>query len=141
FEKAVELDPTWPEAHDVLAWVLTICPEVKLRNPRRGLEVARKAVKLAPQSCASWQMVGWASYRTGDWKASIEALEKSCALQDDRKGGDASQWFFWAMAHGRLGERDRARQWYDRAVAWMDKHAPNDGNLRNFRAEAAELGL
>jgi tetratricopeptide (TPR) repeat protein/serine/threonine protein kinase len=140
FEKAIELDPKWAYAHEILAWVLTICPDVKLRNPRRGLEVARKAVELATQSGLAWQMVGWASYRTGDWKASIEALEKSCALQSD-SGGDAFQWFFLAMAHWQLGEKDRARQWYDRAVAWMDRHAPNDGNLRSFRAEAAELGL
>ena len=73
------------------------------------------------------------------WKASIEALDKSCNLDDDPKGGNAFQWFFLAMAHWRLGEKDRARQWYDRAVAWMDRHAPNDGNLRSFRAEAAEL--
>jgi Tfp pilus assembly protein PilF len=84
-------------------------------------------------------MLGWARYRTGDWKASIEALEKSCALQHDPRGGDAFQWFFLAMAHGKLGEKDTARVWYDRAVEWTDKHARNSENLRTCRAEAAEL--
>jgi hypothetical protein len=50
------------------------------------------------------------------------------------------------MAHWRLGEKEKARRWYDRAVRWMEKHKdPSQGNnewpeeLRRFRAEAAEL--
>ena len=27
-----------------------------------------------------------------------------------------------AMAHARLGDKDRARQWYGRAVAWTEKN-------------------
>ena len=55
-----------------------------------------------------------AHYRAGDWKASLTALEKSMEL---RKGGDSFDWFFLAMAHWQLGEKDEAREWYDRAVA------------------------
>jgi hypothetical protein len=44
--------------------------------------------------------------------------EKSIDL---RKGGDRLAWFFLAMAHRQLGEKDQARLWYDRAVQWMDK--------------------
>lgn len=84
-------------------------------------------------------MLGWAHYRTRDWKASIEALEKSCALQDNPKGGDAFQWFFLAMAHRQLGEKYKARQWYDRAVQWVDKNQPTNEELRRLRVEATEL--
>jgi tetratricopeptide (TPR) repeat protein len=140
FRKSVELDPNHAGAHYIsLLWLLTNCREAKLRDPQEGLDVARKAVQLAPQSADAWQMLGWAHYRMGDWKACIGALEKSCALQDNPKGGDAAQWFFLAMAHWRLGEKDKAREWYDRAAAWMDKHDPNSRDLRRFRAEAAEL--
>ncbi len=138
FEKAVELDANWAVAHNALAWLLTNCREVKLRDPQRGLVVARKAVDLAPYSAFAWQMLGWAHYRAGDWKASIETLEKSCAL-DNPKGGDAFQWFFLAMAHWRLGDKDKAREFYDRAVQWTDKNQPNNEDLRRFRAEAAGL--
>jgi hypothetical protein len=58
---------------------------------------------------------------------------------DNPKGGDAAQWFFLAMAYWKLGEKDKARAWYDRAAAWMDKHHPNSGDLRRFRAEAAQV--
>jgi eukaryotic-like serine/threonine-protein kinase len=139
FRKSVELDPTSPGAHYIsLAWLLTNCREVKLRDPRGGLEVARKAVELAPRSASAWAMLGWAHYRTGDWKACIETLETSCDL-DNPKGGDAGQWFFLAMAHWQLGEKDKAREWYARAAEWTDKHQPNNEDLRRFRAEAAEL--
>jgi hypothetical protein len=42
-------------------------------------------------------------------------------------------------AHWQLGEKDRAREWFGKAVAWMDRHKPTDEELRNFRAEAAAL--
>jgi hypothetical protein len=43
------------------------------------------------------------------------------------------------MACWQLGERDEARIWYERAVQWMEKHAPKNDELLRFRAEAAEL--
>ena len=55
------------------------------------------------------------------------------------QGGDATDWFFLAMAHERLGAKDKARQCYAKAIAWMDKNKPQDEELRRFRAEAAAL--
>jgi hypothetical protein len=44
------------------------------------------------------------------------------------------------MAHWQLGHKTEARQWYDRAVRWMEENHPyNDDELRRFRAEAEEL--
>jgi tetratricopeptide (TPR) repeat protein len=139
YQKVVILDPKDASAHTSLAWLLTTCRKVKLRDAPGGLEAARKAVGLAPQSDSAWHVLGWAHYRAGDWKASIAALEKSCALQDNPKGGDAYQWFCLAMAHWQLGEKDRARQLYDRAVKWMAKNQPRNEELGRFRAEAALL--
>jgi hypothetical protein len=56
-----------------------------------------------------------------------------------RKGGDSFDWFFLAMAHWQLGNQDQARQWYDQAVAWMEKNQPQNEELLRFRAEAEEL--
>ena len=55
------------------------------------------------------------------------------------KRGDATDWFFLAMAHWQLGDKDEARKWYDKAVEWMDKNQPKNEELLRFRAEAAEL--
>jgi serine/threonine protein kinase/tetratricopeptide (TPR) repeat protein len=136
FRKAAELDSDLVLAHRCLAWLLTTCREAKLRDTSGGLEAARKAVAAGSQSPLAWQVLGWAHYRAGDWKASIEALENSCALE---RGGDAFQWIFLAMAHWQLGQKDKAREWYDRSVEWMDKNQRTDELLRRFRAEAEEL--
>ena len=50
-----------------------------------------------------------------------------------------SDWFFLAMAHWKLGNKDEARAWYDRAVQWMDKNQPKNEELGRFQAEASEL--
>jgi tetratricopeptide (TPR) repeat protein len=137
--KAAELGPNFALAHSCLAWLLTTCPEENLRDTAGGLEAARKAVEVAPHSALAWQVLGWAHYRTEHWKASIEALEKSCALDISPKGGNAAQWFFLAMAHWQLGEKDKAREWYYRGVEWTAKHDPRWDLLQRFRAEAAAL--
>jgi tetratricopeptide (TPR) repeat protein len=66
----------------------------------------------------------------------IADLNKSVSLS---KGGQSFDFFFLAMAHWQLDNKDAARGWYDKAVEWMDKNQPNNEELRRFRAEAAEL--
>jgi hypothetical protein len=43
------------------------------------------------------------------------------------------------MAHWRLGHKDKARRYYDRAVQWMEASALNSQELRPLRAEAERL--
>jgi non-specific serine/threonine protein kinase/serine/threonine-protein kinase len=121
---------------DMLARLLATCPDAKVRNTSRAVELAKRAVELAPNDGNYWNTLGVANYRGGDGKAAIAALEKSMAL---RKGGDSLDWFFLAMAHWQLGDKEEARKCYRRAVEWMQKNKPNDEALRRFRAEAATL--
>jgi tetratricopeptide (TPR) repeat protein len=111
-------------------------PAAELRDPKRAVALAKRAVELSPKSRLIWNTLGVAQYRAGDYRAAVVALEKSCGLSE---GGDSFDWFFLAMAHWRLGEREQARTWYDQAVARMDKHRPQSEELIRFRAEAAEL--
>ena len=139
YSKAIELDPKNVAAINALAWLLATCPEPKVRDPRRAVEAAKKAVQLAPTKGEYWSTLGAAHYRAGAWKAAVEALMKSVQL---RKGGASFEFFFLALAHWQLGEKDKARTWYDRAVAWMDQNSPQNEELKRFRAEAtALLGL
>jgi tetratricopeptide (TPR) repeat protein/serine/threonine protein kinase len=135
-EKARDLTPDSAKANNELAWFLANSPEPSLRDPRRAVELAERAVKLAPRDGNCWNTLGAARYRAGDWPGAAAALAKAMEL---RRGGDAFDWFFLAMTHGQLGHADEARRWYDRAVAWTDKHHPDDAQLRRFRAEAAAL--
>src|SRR5262249_52976700 len=109
----------------------------KLRDPRQAVELATKAVEVTPRSYLAWMVLGWAQYRAGNWSASIEALEKSCQLEEGTGGkGNAWQWLVLAMAHWRLGHKEEARAWYDKAVGlatvWPEE-------LRRFRSEAEEV--
>jgi serine/threonine protein kinase/Flp pilus assembly protein TadD len=136
YRKAIELDPSDCGSRNYLAWILVTCEDLKIRNYAEGLKLAQRNIELVPKEGIYWNTLGAAHYRAGNGKETVAALEKSMQL---RGGGDSYDWFFLAMAHWRLGEKDKARQWYDRAVQWMDKKMSKDKELGRFRAEAAEL--
>jgi serine/threonine protein kinase/tetratricopeptide (TPR) repeat protein len=119
------------------AWLLISHPELNLRDLERAVKLAGKAVESDPKSGACWNTLGVARYRADDWKAAVEALERSMELHAGRQ--ESFDTFFLAMAHWRLGAQDEARTWYDRAVAWMDRNQPKNDELKRFRAEAAAL--
>ena len=78
-----------------------------------------------------------ALYRTGKWADAVTELEKATELSRGRQG--AHDWFFAAMAHHQLGNREEARKWYDKAVTWMEQNQSRDEELLRFRREAADL--
>jgi superkiller protein 3 len=136
YQKIIILDPKDASAHNRLAWLLATCPDPKLRDPKRVLELAKKALQLAPQDGESWKSLGAAHYGLRDWKATIAAFEKANTFFS---GGGSNEWFFLAMARWQLGEKDLARQAYDRAVQWMEKYHPKNRDLARLRSEVAEL--
>ena len=119
-----------------LAWFLATCPDLRDRDPSRAVQWANLTVKLAPLEANNWKTLGVANYRLGDWQGARAALEKSMELS---KGGDAFDWVFQAMTLWRLDQQKDAREWYEKAVAWMDKNAAKNEELIRFRAEAITL--
>jgi serine/threonine protein kinase/tetratricopeptide (TPR) repeat protein len=134
--RVVEDHPRDSGSHNQLAWFLVTCPYVALRDPVEGLKLARKAVEMGPCNGGIWNTLGAAHYLNENWKEAVAALERSMQL---RHGGDSYDWFFLAMAHWQRGEKEEARQWFDRAVAWMDRNMPKGKELGRLRAEAAAL--
>ena len=134
-----------PDHYDTLvtmnnvAWLLATAADPKFRDPPRAVELAAKAARGVPHAPNYWGTLGIARYRAGDWKAAITDLEKAISLHrpDDWKMAYPS--FFLAMAHWQVGEKDKARAWFDKAVQWMDQGAKGDAELKRFRTEAAEL--
>ena len=94
-------------------------------------------VEAAPRICGYWNTLGVVHYRRGHWREAAEALEKSTSLHP--QGGDSFDWFFLAMAHYRLGDKERAHAWYRKAITWMETNQQGLEELRHFRAEAAAL--
>jgi WD40 repeat protein/tetratricopeptide (TPR) repeat protein len=143
YEKAIELAPENGEFINGLAWLLATYPEAKFRNPKRAMELTKKALERTPKAGEMWNTLGVAHYRAGDWKAAIAALQKSMPL---RKGGDTFDHLFLSMAHWQLGNKTEARKWYDQAIAWAKKNRESLGSdrihaeeYRRFLAEAEEL--
>jgi serine/threonine protein kinase/tetratricopeptide (TPR) repeat protein len=137
-EKLVTEFPNTSGYHNVLAWRLVTCPDSKLRDPSRAVDLAKKAVQLAPDIGSIWNTLGVAQYRAGNWEDAVAALEKSMQLSN---GGDSSDWFFLAMAHWHLGEKEQARKRYEQGIQGMEKETDDElrRELRYFCAEATEL--
>jgi tetratricopeptide (TPR) repeat protein len=136
YRQAITVNPKNAAAHQNLAWILATTTDFPRRDPKQAVLLAQKAVELAPKEANNWTTLGAAHYRDGNLKEAALALEKALTLRPD---GNGSDWFFLAMTRWRLGEKDAARQCYEKAVAWMGKHQPSNDELRRFRAEAAEL--
>jgi tetratricopeptide (TPR) repeat protein len=136
FTQATDVNPKYAPAWNGAAWLLAECPNPKFRDPSRAVELAGKAVALAPNRGSFQYTLGVAHFRAGNWKEAVAALQKSMELG---KGGDSSDWFFLAMARWKLGQKEEARTWYEKAVAWMAEHRPEDDGLRRIRTEAAQV--
>jgi tetratricopeptide (TPR) repeat protein len=126
---------------NTLAWRLATAPE-PTRDPERAVSLARRAVELRPMAAIYLNTLGVAQYRARRYPEAIATLEKSLAAGKGQ--ADAFDLFFRAMARFELGQTDRARADFDRAVKWRRDH-PNLGQpgwsseLDAFQAEARAL--
>jgi serine/threonine protein kinase/Flp pilus assembly protein TadD len=136
YHEALRLAPDYAGANSNFASLLADCPDVELRDVPQAVQRAKKATQAEPRNGVFWNTLGMAQYRAGDWKAAVVTLEKSMQF---RSGGDSFDWFFLAMAHWQLGDKEKAVQYFRKAGQWMDKNKPSDAELRRTRAEAAAL--
>jgi WD40 repeat protein len=131
-----EPDPGLPFNNE--AWSLVAS------DAERAIELAQKAVQLAPNKGFYWNTLGVAHYRARHWKPALLALNKSMDLMNGEL--ESFNTFFLAMTYWRLGDEEKARELYDQAVRWIEKNQSvlekqpsNQKELRRFRAEAADL--
>ncbi len=129
FRTASRLQPNFADAHNRVAWATIKMPDCSDQERSEALEHARQAVALDPKDGDFRTTLALAEYRAGHWAESIALT----------KGGDASNWFFLAMAQWQKGDKDEARKWFDKAVAWTNEKDPKNVERRQFWLEAAEL--
>src|SRR5262249_28594855 len=96
YTEAVTRDPKDAAAHRQLAWALATGRDPRHRDAKRAIELAQKAVELAPAEGRFWTTLGVARYRAGDWAAAVEALDKARQLGKEEDGVAS---YFLAMAH------------------------------------------
>jgi tetratricopeptide (TPR) repeat protein len=99
---------------------------------------ARRFLELKPDAFAVVNTLGVVQYRLGRYREAIETLTESDAYYSkENDGGIVEDVAFLAMAHLKLGERDKAQQEYERLQRVMQtpRHINNE-EARSFAEEA-----
>ena len=108
------------------------------RDPERAINLARRAIELAPDDMMHINTLGVALYRNGRFAESIEVLKRSQSAGHGQF--DGFDLFFLAMAHHRLWHREEARACFDGGVRWINQQTGLEPEQRKalsiFGAEA-----
>jgi eukaryotic-like serine/threonine-protein kinase len=135
-QQAIALVGEHPAACNGLAWFYATGPAA-LREPKKALPFALKAVRSSPLDWEYRNTLGVVYYRLGQYARAVEALERS--IHDHQGEATANDWFFLAMGYQQLGRHSQAQKAYEQAREWQS-HAslpPNQvEELNAFRAEA-----
>jgi tetratricopeptide (TPR) repeat protein len=143
WEKLATDQPTSVHPKLGLAQFLCNCPLPQFRNPKRAFELLNQAAELQPNHHLHDLIFGEASYRGGNWRAVVDALQKAQRLNSQSKSWEREYAtvasFFLAMAYWQLKEKEEARRYFEKAAQQMDQLFPNDIPRSYLRREAAEL--
>jgi len=120
------------------AWMLAATADPGYRDPHRAIELANELIQNSPKVRDVWTTLGVAHYRAGTLNDAIAALEKSEATAPGLF--TAANGFFLAMAYWRLGEKEKGRDWYAKAVQSVETaRQPTVAELVRFQLEASRL--
>ncbi|MGI9515461.1 MAG: tetratricopeptide repeat protein [Pirellulaceae bacterium] len=114
-------------------WSLVTAANPGDRDSARALELANKAIQLGPAEANSWNNLGVAQYRGGNWQAAVDALEKADTMLN---GEDREHRMFLAMAYWMLGEKNKALEFYAEGAAWTTLYRETSNESQRFLAEA-----
>jgi tetratricopeptide (TPR) repeat protein len=108
-----------------VAWTCALAPDATADRPK-VLALAEKAAKSDPKSFQYQTTLGAILYRAVRLEEAVQRLTEADRLAQQPGGSDRSPpayiWFFLAMSHHRLGHREEAKKWLDKAVAWTEKN-------------------
>jgi tetratricopeptide (TPR) repeat protein len=135
-ERAATIDPSNPRPFDRIAVSLMTDRNPKRQDPLRAIEFAKKAIAVEPRIAQYWHTLGVAQYRAGKWQEALDSFDKSMVLQN---GGDGLDWYFVAMAHWQLGDKNRAAQFFHNAEDWKKNEHVGPDDLEGLDHEAASL--
>lgn len=137
YTEAIEQAPESARLLNNTAYEMVRDPGWEPHMVAQAITWIRRSIELEPDGVAKWNTLGIAHYRAGEYAEAIETLHRAESLSPDTYFGYNA--VFLAMAHRQLGDNNEARQWYDKAVEWMEKDEPDDEYLPRFQVEAEEL--
>ena len=100
------------------AWTCCLVPDA-VKDALEVVRLAERAVAARKGRHAYLNTLGAARYRAGRLPEAIQALEEG--MKAHGHGGVVEDWLLLAMAHCRLGEANRARQWFAKAAEALDQ--------------------
>jgi serine/threonine protein kinase len=122
---------------DSTARSLAACPDPRYRDTTRAVAVATRAVAANPREPDYLATLGIAHYHAGDYRAAAGTFER--ALREGHRP-DSDTGFYLAMTYWRLGEKAKAREWYDRGRGLVRKNQVHTAaSQRVLRAAEAVL--
>ena len=110
--------PDQAEFTNELAWIHVAGPE-KLRDAKKALPLAQKAVDLAPNEPLCLNTLGVTYYRLGEWQKARDTLRKAAEMNS--RGATAYDHYFLALCHHQMGQADQARTEYEQAKTWREQ--------------------
>lgn len=127
-----------PQMLERFAWFLLTSEEKSLRDPRRGLALAKEAIEAAPERSEAWFALALAQYRNGQWQAAETGVQKSINLSSTGQA-DVYDWLLLGMIRWQEGRSDDARRHCDRAHDWLEAHDVTDPDLFRLAKEVQDL--
>jgi serine/threonine protein kinase/WD40 repeat protein/tetratricopeptide (TPR) repeat protein len=139
-ERAIKLAARGAPLKNNDAWKLVTGP-VGQRDPAKALKLIWEAIDEQPENAIFLNTLGVVQYHNGQYQQAVATLEKSLAAGQGEY--DAFDLFFLAMSHVKLGDKKKAKEYFDRAVRWWDGkkglRAEYVEELKMFRAEAEAM--
>ena len=87
YEQAVKLGPRNAFCHNSLAWFLVSCPDARLCNGPRAVQLATRATQLKPKA-AYFDTLAAAYAATGNFKKAAEVQAKALDMLRREKGSE-----------------------------------------------------
>jgi serine/threonine protein kinase/Flp pilus assembly protein TadD len=135
YRRALDMGPCACSLNN-LAWLRVTCPVPRFLDPAEAVALAQHALDMQPNEGEIWNTLGVAQYRAGHYEQAIAGLTRSMEL---RKGGDGFDWCFLAMAYWQLGDKAKAREWYEKGADDLRQVGITQESVLPYAAEAAEL--
>jgi hypothetical protein len=127
---------------NTLSWNVARQPRASEADYRLALRQAEEACRLQPGAGELLNTLGVAQYRAGQYQKAVETLTASDKLQSRQPGGPHPvDLAFLAMAHHRLGQKERAVAQRDRLRQAMKQQDWADDEEARALAQEAEALL
>lgn len=101
------------------AWLIVQRPDGDNNCYDHALRLAQHAVDLEPKSRWHWETLSLAYLRNSDWQHAISAAEKVVEITKDGLG---TEFFVCAIACWQMGDKEKARDWYQKGVWWLSQN-------------------